>query len=175
MRIMLLIAVAITATVGCDSESKPVDEMRPVYGAAKRIKAATGVGINKLRFSELRIDLATELMLKTDELAFDRSKAETLSRHVDAYAEILEAYNLSAQVWDARSRVEGCVERGLSKSECVEIYSPLFSELNANLKAADLSGDLASENAVQQVWESISTLHNRADEALYLAAVPQLK
>lgn len=148
----------------------PVDEMRPVYEAAKRIKAAIGIGVTKLRFADLRMDLATEVLLKTDEVTHNSTKVQALKRHLEAYTRLLEVYNLSAEVWEIRSEFESCVDR-VGEKFCRNQYTSDFGNLRKKLGDADIPVDLSSGAAVTLAWSSIRTIHDRADEALLLAGV----
>jgi hypothetical protein len=78
------------------AEKTSAEKMRPVYQAGKEIDAATSVGVNRLRFSELLVKLSAEVGILHDHASAPKEK-----RAADLYSAVLATYEDSSVVWNA--------------------------------------------------------------------------
>jgi hypothetical protein len=160
-----LAVVAIVGALGCRIDRVDQDRFEPLYRAGKAIGGSTAVGVNQMRFSELLQNLATEVLV-----ASDRAQTDSEKRMTAAYAEAMEIYRQSLEVWrepllsaamQRRYSIEGEMPQALWTLGDARIAE---AELLYNAKATEFEAAVAARKEAERLRE-IARESARREEA----------
>lgn len=154
----LVVAFSVGLFLPCCSRPHVRPELEGVYRSARAVEASLAVGVTLSDFSSLIREMSTQLLLARDQQRFAGIPDPPVGRLLDKYAEILQMYQDSGNLWQCQIQPDkGCPEASLIRAK----YSATVYDPDALRQIIWTQASKAQETQIRALFTGIESPRSR--------------